>query len=130
MIVDLLDDENEFLEEKFECGSSDIITNKIKDYFFNIKNKNGLTIMEVDSFFPSKKDVDFINEAELDMVLDYSYDVLEKFFTNKDKINKSYETVTDDIHIVLNILNKLSKNNIPKSFSAGMLYYQIRHCYS
>jgi hypothetical protein len=130
MIVDLLDDENEFLEEKFECCSSDIITNKIKDYFFNIKNKNGLTIMEVDSFFPSKKDVDFINEAELDMVLDYSYDVLEKFFTNKDKINKSYETVTDDIHIVLNILNKLSKNNIPKSFSAGMLYYQIRHCYS
>jgi len=130
MIEDLLDYENEILEEKIECGADNLVVNKIKDYFINIKNENGLTIMETDSSFPSKQDCKFISEAELDMVLDYSYDILEKFFIDRNKINKNSEVVTVDIQIVLSILNKLSKNNIPKSSSAGMLYYLIKHCYN
>jgi hypothetical protein len=130
MIEDLLDYESEILEEKIECGADNLVVKKIKDYFINIKNENGLTIMETDSSFPSKQDCKFISEAELDMVLDYSYDILEKFFIDRNKTNKNSEVVTVDIQIVLSILNKLSKNNIPKSFSAGMLYYQIKHCYN
>ena len=121
MIEDLLDYENEILEEKIECGADNLVVNKIKDYFTNIKNGNGLTIMEIDNSFPSKQDCKFISEVELDMVLDYSYDILDKFFINKNKINKNSEVVTADIQIVLTILNKLCKNN--KHLYFGKIFY-------
>lgn len=124
MLANLFD-EDDFQEDEIQATANLYFNNKIINYFKEIKNKNGKTIMEINDSFPSKSDVEFIKEAELVPVLDYCYPLLEKFFEN----NKNSEELSKDTILIIKILEKLSKNNIPKAFSAGMLYYEIRHLY-
>ena len=67
----------------------------------------------------------FIKEVELPEVLDYCYPLLQKLVGE----NENAENLTTDIKIILEILDDLSKRNIPKEFSSGMLYYLIKHRY-
>ena len=128
MLANKFDDENEF-EEQVEYGLLFFVKKQIINYFNNIKNNKGLTIMQVNDEFPSEQDLKFITEAPLGMVLDYCYNLLQQKLNFSDVTDKNKEVVGKDVIIVLDILEKLSKNNIPKSISAGMLYYEIRHCY-
>lgn len=131
MLANIFDDDFDCIEEKLESAISAFSKNQILNYFNKIKNDKGLTIMETNDEFPSEQDLKFIKEAELGMVLDYCYPLLDsKLPSLENKKEESHEVLGKDVKIVLNILTKLSKNNIPKSFSAGMLYYEIRHCYN
>ena len=126
MLAKIFDDENDSLHDEIETTVSLFYKDKIKNYFKNLKNKDGKTIMEIHDSFPSNEDLKFINHAELVSVLDYCYPLLEDLSNKEDKDS---ETITKDIRLVIGILNNLCKNNFPKSFSAGMLYYEIRHLY-
>lgn len=131
MLANKFDCENEFEEENenVEYGLLYFAKKQIINYFNNIKNNEGLTIMQVNDEFPSEQDLKFITEATLNMVLDYCYNLLQQKLNFSDVLDQNHEVVGKDVRIVLNILEKLSKNNIPKSISAGMLYYEIKHCY-
>lgn len=129
MLANKFDYENEFEEENVEYGLLSFVKKQIINYFNNIKNNEGLTIMQVNDEFPSEQDLKFITEATLGMVLDYCYNLLQQKLNFSDVLDQNHEVVGKDVRIVLNILEKLSKNNIPKSICAGMLYYEIRHCY-
>lgn len=119
--------EEDFPEDEIQTTANFYLNNKIINYFKEVKNKSGKTIMEINDSFPSKSDVKFIKEAELVPVLDYCYPLLEKLFEKEN--SKDTEKLSKDTFLIIKILEKLAKNNIPKAFSAGMLYYEVRHLY-
>lgn len=100
--------------------------NSIRSYFKDKVDQNQVPFLNKFNYFPSEEDVDFIKETSLSMALDYCYPLLSKFI----KEEEGLESVTSDVKIVLDILNDMSRKNIPKEISAGMLYYLIKHCYN
>lgn len=126
MLVNIFDDESDFLEEKIESFVDCSLKKTVIEYFNNVKNKKGKTIMETNKSFPSENDLKFIKETNLVSVLDFCYPILEKII---EKEEASKDVITKDTKIILSLLQKISNNNIPKSFSAGILYYEITHCF-
>jgi hypothetical protein len=100
--------------------------NSIRSYFKDKVDQNQVPFLNKFNYFPSEEDVNFIKETSLSMALDYCYPLLSKFI----KEEEGLESVTSDVKIVLDILNDMSRKNIPKEISAGMLYYLIKHCYN
>jgi hypothetical protein len=100
--------------------------NSIRSYFKDKVDQSQVPFLNKFNYFPSEEDVNFIKETSLSMALDYCYPLLSKFI----KEEEGLESVTSDVKIVLDILNDMSRKNIPKEISAGMLYYLIKHCYN
>jgi len=123
---------NSFAElEDFEEESVDSIvvnyfSHTIRSYFKDKVDQNQVPFLNKLNYFPSDEDLNFIKEADLLMVLDYCYPLLDKFI----KEDENLGSVTSDVKIVLDILNDMSRKNVPKEISAGMLYYLIKHCYN
>ena len=116
----------DFDEETIENIVENHLINTIISYFKDKKDFNQIYFLEKFDNFPSEYDLKFIKEAELPQVLDYCYPLLEQFIKENEDNN---ECITSDTIIVLDILNDMSKRNIPKEFAAGMLYYLIKHRY-
>jgi NDP-sugar pyrophosphorylase family protein len=118
------------VEDFDEEGIDDIIvnyfSNAIRSYFKDKIDQNNVPFLSKFNCFPSDEDVKFIKEANLSMVLDYCYPLLSNFI----KQDESFENVTSDVKIVIDILSDMSRKNVPKEISAGMLYYLIKHCYN
>lgn len=118
------------VEDFDEEGIDDIIvnyfSNAIRSYFKDKVDQNQVPFLNKFNYFPSDEDVNFIKETSLSMALDYCYPLLSKFI----KEDEGLESVTSDVKIVLDILSDMSRKNVPKEISAGMLYYLIKHCYN
>lgn len=116
---------DDFDEEEIENIFDNHLSNIIKSYLADKKDFNKISFSEKFNNFPSEYDLKFIKQVELPEVLDYCYPLLQKLIGE----NENAENLTTDIKIILEILDDLSKRNIPKEFSAGMLYYLIKHIY-
>jgi hypothetical protein len=116
----------DFDEESVDSIVVNYFSNMIRSYFKDKVDQNQVPFLNKFNYFPSDEDLNFIKEADLLMVLDYCYPLLGKFI----KEDENLGSVTSDVKIVLDILNDMSRKNVPKEISAGMLYYLIKHCYN
>lgn len=116
----------DFDEESVDSIVVNYFSNTIRSYFKDKVDQNQVPFLNKFNYFPSDEDLNFIKEADLLMVLDYCYPLLGKFI----KEDESLDSVTSDVKIVLDILSDMSRRNVPKEISAGMLYYLIKHCYN
>lgn len=116
----------DFDEEGIDNIIVNYFSNAIRSYFKDKIDQDKVPFLSKFNYFPSDEDVKFIKEANLSMVLDHCYPLLNKFI----KEDVGFESVTSDVKIVIDILNDMSRKNVPKEISAGMLYYLIKHCYN
>jgi len=116
----------DFDEEGIDDSIVNYFYNAIRSYFKDKVDQNQVPFLNKFNHFPSDEDINFIKETNLSIVLDYCYPLLSKFI----KEDENLGSVTSDVKIVLDILNDMSRKNVPKEISAGMLYYLIKHCYN